>query len=67
MICGKLEETNALLVKRDTWIKKGKKMSKVDLCFSSNKLLHCIDAWVTRPERPKGVKDVIKQARRAAA
>ena len=28
---------------------------------------HCIDAWVTRPERPKGVKDVIKQARRAAA
>ena len=22
-------------------------------------------AWVTRPERPKGVKDVIKQARRA--
>ena len=28
----------ALLVKRDTWIKKGKKMSKVDHCFSSNKL-----------------------------
>ena len=25
---------------------------------------HCTDAWVTRPERPK---DVIKQARRAAA
>ena len=24
-------------------------------------------AWVTQPERPKGVKDVIKQARRAAA
>ena len=24
-------------------------------------------SWVTRPERPKGVKDVIKQARRAAA
>ena len=23
-------------------------------------------AWVTRPERPKGVKDIIKQARRAA-
>ena len=22
-------------------------------------------AWVTRPERPKGVKDVIKQAQRA--
>ena len=28
---------------------------------------HCTVAWVTRPERPKGVKDVIKQARRAAA
>ena len=27
---------------------------------------HCTVAWVTRPERPKGVKDVIKQARRAA-
>ena len=26
---------------------------------------HCNVAWVTRPERPKGVKDVIKQARRA--
>ena len=24
----------------------------------------CTDAWVTRPERPKGVKDVIKQAPR---
>ena len=29
--------------------------------------LDCTDAWVTRPERPKVVKDVIKQARRAAA
>ena len=29
---------NALLVKRDTWIKKGKKIAKVDLYFSSNKL-----------------------------
>merc|ERR550532_503239 len=26
---------------------------------------NCTVAWVTRPERPKGVKDVIKQARRA--
>ena len=25
----------------------------------------CNGVWVTRPERPKGVKDVIKQARRA--
>ena len=23
------------------------------------------DAWVTRPERPKGAKDEVKQARRA--
>ena len=27
---------------------------------------HCTVAWVTWPERPKGVKDVIKQAPRAA-
>ena len=27
---------------------------------------HCTGAWVTQPERPNGVKDVIKQARRAA-
>ena len=26
---------------------------------------HCTVAWVTRPERPKGVKHVIKQAQRA--
>ena len=26
---------------------------------------NCTVAWVTRPERPKGVKDVIKQAQRA--
>ena len=25
---------------------------------------HCTVAWVTRPERPKGVKDVFKQAPR---
>ena len=34
--------------------------------YFSNALSHrCTDAWVTRPQRPKGVKDVIKQARRA--
>ena len=33
----------------------------------SNTLFHhCTVAWVTRPEGRKGVKDVIKQARRAA-
>ena len=26
---------------------------------------HCTVAWVTRPERPKGAKDKVKQARRA--
>ena len=35
--------------------------------FSNALSHHCTDAWVTRPERPKGVKDIIKQARRAAA
>jgi len=33
-----LEEGNALLVKVSTGVKKATKMSKVDLCFSSNKL-----------------------------
>ena len=33
----------------------------------SNALSHnCTVAWVTRPERQKGVKDVIKQSRKAA-
>ena len=27
---------------------------------------HCTFAWVTRPERPKDVKDEVKQAQRAA-
>ena len=27
---------------------------------------HCTVGWVTQPELPKGVKDVIKQAQRAA-
>ena len=34
--------------------------------FSNALSHHCTDAWVTRPERPKGVKNVIKQARSAA-
>ena len=25
-----------------------------------NYLVWCIDAWVTRPERPQGVKDEVK-------
>ena len=33
--------------------------------FSNALSHHCTVAWVTRPERPKGVKDVVKQARRA--
>ena len=27
---------------------------------------HCTGAWVTRPERPKGAKDEVKPAQRAA-
>ena len=38
-----------------------------DFFYFSNALSHhCTVAWVTGPECPKGVKDVIKQARRAA-
>ena len=35
--------------------------------LSNVHIVHCTVAWVTRPERPKGVKDAIKQvgARRA--
>ena len=47
---------------------KNKKMGFlcIFLDFSNELSHHCTVAWVTRPERPKGVKDVIKQARRAA-
>ena len=34
--------------------------------FSNALSNHCTVVWVTRPERPKGVKDKVKQARRAA-
>ena len=36
------------------------------LDFSNALSHHCTVAWVTRPERPKGEQDVIKQARRAS-
>ena len=39
----------------------------VIFCDVSNALSnHCTVAWVTRHERPKGVKVEVKQARRAA-
>ena len=34
------------------------------LDFSNALSNYCTVAWVTRPERPKGGKDVVKQARR---
>ena len=43
--------------------KKEKKMKKKN--SKKKQILQCTDAWVTRPERPKGVKDVIKQTWRA--
>ena len=33
--------------------------------FSNALSHHCTVAWVTRPERPKGVKVKVKQAQRA--
>ena len=33
--------------------------------FTPSLMHYCTVAWVTWPERPKGVKDVVKQARRA--
>ena len=49
------------------WCQNDRKNSKnkIEICFQkmSNALHHRTVAWVTRPERPKGVKDVIKQAR----
>ena len=41
--------------------KKWKKWS-VSPCYGVS--LWWMEAWVTRPERPKGVKDEVKQARR---
>ena len=34
--------------------------------FSNALSNHCTVVWVTRPERPNGVKDEVKQARRTA-
>ena len=31
---------------------------------SESRIHACVHAWVTRPERPKGAKDEVKQARR---
>ena len=39
--------------------------SVIFLDFSNALSNHCTVAWVTRPERPKGVKDEVNQARRA--
>ena len=46
--------------------KKTKYFSVIFWDFSYALFHHCTVAWVTRPEGRKGVKDVIKQARRAA-
>ena len=47
------------------WKKNEKKEKKwsVSPCYGVS--LWWMEAWVTRPERPKGVKDEVKQARRA--
>ena len=37
------------------------------LVFSNALSHHCTVAWVTRPERPKGVRDEVKQAWRATS
>ena len=36
---------------------------RISLDFSNALFNHCTVAWVTRPERPQGVKDEVKQAR----
>ena len=37
----------------------------MDTCIMDTCIMDT-SAWVTRPERPKGVKDEVKEARRAA-
>ena len=39
----------------------------MDTCIINNQNHGYMHAWVTRPERPKGAKDEVKQARRAAS
>ena len=46
------------------WEKKMEKNEQMKMILKKKKFSnalyhHCTDAWVTRPERPKGVKDVI--------
>ena len=44
---------------------KNEKKWSVSPCYGVS--LWWMEAWVTRPERPKGVKDEVKQARMAAS
>ena len=44
-------------------MKKNEKKWSVSPCYGVS--LWWMEAWVTRPERQKGVKDKVKQARRA--
>ena len=44
--------------------KKMKKKLSVSPCYGVS--LWWMEAWVTRPERPKGVKDEVKQAQKPA-
>ena len=44
---------------------KNEKKMKKNKKFSNALSHHCTDEWITRPERPKGVNDVVKQAQRA--
>jgi len=59
------KKTKKKHIKKQT--KKSQKTTKESTKNLTKKKQNCTDAWVTRPERLKGVKDVIKQARRAAA
>ena len=56
-----LTEYPAAVIPLGTW----RNHIKIAITFSNTLSNHCTVAWVTRPEHPKGVKDEVKQARRA--
>ena len=57
--------------KNEKRMKKEWKKLSVSPCYGVSRCygvsLWWMEEWVTRPERPKGVKDEVKQARRAAS
>ena len=54
------------MVNKSKKYKKIQKIQKNTQKYKKYVRAQCNGAWVTRPERPKGAKDEVKEAQRAA-